>query len=154
MDTPPIEIVRLGAGDAARVAELFDAYRSFYEQAPDLDGALAFLADRLARDESVVLLASTPAPDARPAGFVQLYPAFSSVRMTRTWILNDLFVAPEFRRRGVARRLMESAIAHARETGAAAVELETAVDNHAAKPLYETLGFVRDDAFDRYALRI
>ncbi len=75
---------------------LFDAYRQFYGQEPDLLGARRFLEARLRGGDSVVLLAF----DATGAGvgFVQLYPSFSSVAMKPIWILNDLFVAPEARR--------------------------------------------------------
>ena len=69
---------------------MFDAYRQFYGQRPDLPGAAAFLTERLTRGEAVVFLAL----DGESAlGFVQLYPSFSSVRMRPIWIPNDLFVA-------------------------------------------------------------
>ena len=59
-----------------------------------------------------------------------------------------------YRRRGIARLLMERAIEHGRESGCVAISLETATDNTAAKPLYEALGFVRDEGLDHYALRL
>jgi hypothetical protein len=45
--------------DLPAVAELFDLYRQFYKQAPDAEGARAFIAARQARQESVILLAET-----------------------------------------------------------------------------------------------
>ena len=47
------------------------------------------------------------------------------------------------RRRGVAKALMEMALAAAREAGAKACFLEVAVDNDAAAALYAGLGFRR-----------
>ena len=78
-------------------------------------------------------------------GFVQLYPMFSSVRTARTWILNDLFVAPAARRGGVARALLEAAAAFAREDGAAGLSLETGRDNAAARALYRAAGWHEDE---------
>ena len=85
-------------------------------------------------------------------GFTQLYKSFSSVSMGRLWVLNDLFVAPEARRRGVAVVLMEHAREFAAATGALGLELATATDNLTAQRLYEKLGWKRDDDFYHYAL--
>lgn len=75
--TPPAVLpgVRLvTATDADRVAPLFDAYRQFYGLPPDLPLCRRYLAERLGRDESVVLLAA--GDDGAAAGFVQMYPGF------------------------------------------------------------------------------
>jgi len=69
---------------------LFDAYRQFYGQAAAPMAAAAFIAERLAKSESVIFLARSETGEA--IGFAQLYPAFSSVAMKRMWYLNDLFV--------------------------------------------------------------
>ena len=136
--------------DADRVAPLFDAYRQFYGLAPDLALASRFLADRLARGESVVLLAA--AADGTPMGFVQMYPGFSSLRAARTYVLYDLFVQPRARRHGVGRLLMQAASDEARRAGAVALVLSTAKTNVGAQRLYESLGWVRDEDFYEYGL--
>jgi ribosomal-protein-alanine N-acetyltransferase len=51
-------------------------------------------------------------------------------------------VAPEYRRRGVGRLLMDAIEAAARAGGAEALRLEVAVDNAAALTFYRQLGFV------------
>lgn len=149
-------IRRVGAteADLQLVAPLFDAYRQFYGQAPDLALARRFLFDRLKRDESVVFAAFEHSGLCeRALGFVQLYPSFSSVAAQRIWVLNDLFVIPSARRGGVGRRLMEQARAHALETGATRLVLETAAENRAAKSLYEALGYTcLNEASRFYAL--
>ncbi len=124
--------------DLDALVPLFDGYRGFYDQPSDPDGARAFLSDRLTAGESVVLLAFDGA-DA--VGFVQLYPAFTSVGMRRIWILNDLFVSPEARRDGVGRALMDAARAHAQATGVRRLVLETGADNVTAQALYDDLGY-------------
>jgi len=147
-----VQVTRALVDDTETVAPLFDAYRQFYQQPGDLDGARAFLAERLGRGESVIFLARLD--DGIPAGFTQLYPIFSSTSMQRAWLLNDLFVAPTARRAGVGRALLERAHAFARETDSKELMLQTAVDNLPAQRLYESLGWQRDNDFYVYMLAV
>jgi ribosomal protein S18 acetylase RimI-like enzyme len=72
------------------------------------------------------------------------------VRLAPVLILEDLFVEPEHRMHGVARSLIHAAVAYARETGAAAMFLETAVDNERAQRVYEREGWRREEQFHKY----
>lgn len=137
--------------DVDRLAPLFDAYRQFYERPSDLVLARAFLHERLRHGESVIFLAED---SDEFTGFVQLYPLFSSTapRPRRLWLLNDLFVSPAARGRGVGRALMQRARRLAEETGACGLELATGRTNHHAQALYESVGYHRDDDFFRYEL--
>jgi ribosomal protein S18 acetylase RimI-like enzyme len=119
----------------------------FYKERSDLNGARSFIDERLRTGDSVILLAEF---NGGAAGFVQLYPLFSSTRMRALWVLNDLFVDPGARQSGVGRALMQAAEAHARESGACGLILETAVDNTKAQALYESEAYERDTAFYRY----
>ena len=141
-------IRRAGADDIARVAPLFDAYRSFYGQPPDVARADAFLRERLARGESALLLAERAGDT---LGFTHLYPLFSSVRTVPVWLLNDLFVDAAARRQSVARALLDAAAAFARGQGAAGLMLETGRDNQAARALYRAAGW-HEDATQWYSL--
>ena len=136
------DIRRATFEDLDLVAPLFDGYRRFYGQPADIPRAKAFLRERLERNESTILLAMR---DGTAAGFTQLYPLFSSVRTARLWLLNDLFVAEHARRGGVARALLDAAVAFAREQGAAGVMLETMRDNAPARALYRAAGWHEDD---------
>ncbi|HET7469211.1 MAG TPA: GNAT family N-acetyltransferase [Gemmatimonadales bacterium] len=146
-------IRQAGPDDVEVVAPLFDAYRQFYEQPSDPGLARAFIAERLARRESVIFLAER---DGRGVGFVQLYPLFSSTarRPRRLWLLNDLYVAPEARQGGVGRALMRRARQLAEETGAVGLELATARTNTVGQRLYESEGYRLDDGFLRYELAL
>jgi len=135
-------ISRAGPADLDALAVLFDAYRQFYGQAPDLPRARQWLRERLRFGESVVLVATH---GGTAAGFVQLYPMFSSVRTARTWVLNDLYVDTAARRKGVARTLLDAAADFARHDGAAGICLETTRDNAAARALYRSAGWHEDD---------
>lgn len=131
------------------VARLFDQYRGFYGQPSDLATATAFIRARMERDESVIFLAWN---DDAAVGFTQLYPAFSSVSASRVWILNDLLVVPEARRKGVARALLSAAAEFARADGALRLELEADHDNATAQALYRAMGWSPYDGTVRLRL--
>jgi ribosomal protein S18 acetylase RimI-like enzyme len=86
-------------------------------------------------------------------GFTLLYPTWSSLSMKPWWNLNDLYVVPEARQRGVARALLERARRLAEESGASGLGLETGKDNLPAQKLYEQLGWKREEEFFRYELK-
>ena len=65
-------------------------------------------------------------------------PSPTRIAPRRADILN-VFVHPEHRRRGAARRLMEAMLAWCRAEGFTAVALHASADG---RPLYEQLGFV------------
>jgi ribosomal protein S18 acetylase RimI-like enzyme len=138
--------------DLDTLAPLFDGYRQFYGQPADLARGREFLAQRFQQHESLILLARNGQGEG--VGFTQLYPLFSSVRMVRTYLLNDLFVAPSARRQGVAAALLNAAADHARSLGAASLSLSTALDNAPAQALYESLGWQRDRQFCEYGLSL
>jgi ribosomal protein S18 acetylase RimI-like enzyme len=145
-----VRVLRVDATHIDKIANLFDAYRGFYGQPSNVQQSRDFIAERVARDESVIFFASDSTGDA--VGFVQLYPTFSSIDAHRTWLLSDLFTAPEARGQGVGRLLMNAARDFALSTGAKGMVLETATDNFGAQRLYESLGYVRDPGYYTYCL--
>jgi AcrR family transcriptional regulator/GNAT superfamily N-acetyltransferase len=145
-------IRRAVSEDVPVLDRLFDLYRQFYRQPADREAAGRFLTERLAAGESVVFIAENAR--GRAIGFTQLYPAICSVAMARYWVLYDLFVERSARAEGVGRALMERAREHAVSTGAVRIDLETAVDNLGAQRLYESLGYVREQAFHKYSLAL
>lgn len=131
--------------DLGTAAILFDAYRQFYAQPADIARARAFLAERLAAGDTTLLLALDA--DGTGLGFTHLFPSFTSVGTARLVVLNDLFVAPDARGRGVGAALLAAAEAHARRVGAVRLVLQTAPGNAAAQRLYRRAGWTRDDSF-------
>jgi GNAT superfamily N-acetyltransferase len=144
-----MRIIRASVEHLDKVHPLFCGYLAFYQRPRDDEAARRFLTERLTLQDSAILLALD---DRGAPGFVQLYPVFSSLRMTRAWILNDLFVDPTARRQNVARSLLDAANTFARETGASHLELTTANDNTASRTLYESLGWVREEGYLHYSL--
>ncbi|QJC54256.1 GNAT family N-acetyltransferase [Paenibacillus albicereus] len=135
---------------ARELSGLFHRYRLFYgypDSEAELARAEAFLTERLSRNESVVAAAME---EGTPVGFMQLYPSFSSLSLRPAWILNDLFVDPAWRGRGVARELLREAERLGAETGAAYIQLSTAHGNAAARRLYESEGYEEERHFAVY----
>lgn len=142
-----IEVRRATPADAATLAGLFDGYRRFYGQPADLERARRFIDERLAAGDSTLLLAL----DGNTAqGFAQLFPSFSSVRTGRLWILNDLYVDPGGRQRGIGRALLGACVAHAEQSGAVGLQLETQRTNTVAQALYLEQGWEADEEFCSY----
>ena len=137
--------------DVEEIVPLFDAYRQFFTKQPDLATSRAFLAERLEKGESVVLAAFD---GGRAAGFLQLYPLFSSWYCRRQWFLSDLYVAEEFRKLGIGKRLVESCIDFAARTQARAILVELPFSEPHLVKFYGELGFNKDAVFDLYRLAL
>ncbi|HKU81585.1 MAG TPA: GNAT family N-acetyltransferase [Candidatus Tumulicola sp.] len=143
------EVRRATVRDAGALAPLFDDYRRFFTQRGDLETSLRFLRERLERGESVVPAAFV---DGAPAGFAQLYPLFSSWYARRQWFLSDLYVAPEFRTRGIGKRLVAACAEFARGDGARAILVELPYSQPHLTAFYGALGFEKDAVFELYRL--
>ena len=153
MSTQQSIIVRQATvADLDAIVPLFDAYRQFYGQPPDTALARAFLLERFQHNQSVIFIAQEQ--DRSTIGFTQLYPSFSSARVKRIFILNDLFVVPAARRRRVGHLLLQAAADFGRTVGAARLTLSTALTNVSAQSLYEAAGWQRDTEFCTYNLSL
>lgn len=146
---PSITIIEATINELELIAPLFNKYRIFYKQSSNLQGAKDFLAERLLNNQSVIFLACNNEKTAA-FGFTQLYPTFSSVSMRSSWILNDLFVAEDARKQGIATQLLEAAKQFAKQSGAKGLALETGRENTNAQRLYESIGYEKDETIHYY----
>ena len=145
-----LDIKEVRRDDVSMVAILFDAYRVFYKQSSNLQAAFDFLEQRVDKNESTIFMAIL---QGEAVGFIQLYPIFSSVSLKPAWLLNDLYVAENARRQGVAEALLQQAKQFALETKAAYVLLQTSEDNYKAQSVYEKNGWIKlTDFFYEYPL--
>jgi GNAT superfamily N-acetyltransferase len=128
--------------DLNQLSVLFDEYRVFYEHAGNIQAAADFLCERMMNKESEIFVAENE--NKILTGFVQLYPLFSSTRMKRLWLLNDLYVNPGFRGQNISKLLINRAKELAKETGASGLMLETAKSNEIGNNLYPRTGFILD----------
>ncbi len=131
--------------DSGTVGQLFDAYRQFYEQAPDIGLATQFIAERLKNKQSHILLAHDA--QGMAVGFCQLYPSFCSVIAQPIFTLYDLYVLPQARKLGAGRALLQAAEDYARSQNIARLDLTTARSNHTAQSIYQAMGWQLDEVF-------
>ncbi|MEB8345998.1 GNAT family N-acetyltransferase [Flavobacteriaceae bacterium KMM 6898] len=125
--------------DLDELSVLFDAYRVFYRKETDIASAKNFLVERILKNDSEIFVAKNP--EHQLVGFVQLYPLFSSVRMRKLWILNDLFVNYDSRKKGVSLGLIDKAKELVEKSDACGMFLETEKSNLVGNNLYPKAGF-------------
>lgn len=130
--------------DIEALAVLFDQYRQFQGQGANLAAARSFLSERFDHGESIVFMAWA---DSAAVGFAQLYPSYSSVSLSRVFILNDLFVQEGMRRHQIASQLLAAVESHAWSLGASRVTLNVARTNVSAQQLYTVRGWKQDEQF-------
>jgi ribosomal protein S18 acetylase RimI-like enzyme len=140
------------SGDLPKLGQLFDEYRQFYNLPRDLPVATKYIEARLAAQDSVLLVADEGPPQL--LGFTQLYPTWCSLLAGPVYVLYDLYVPREVRRRGVGRALLRAAADRAKQDGMLRMTLSTARTNSQAQKLYESLGWERDDEFYVYNLSL
>lgn len=143
-----MKIRKATINDLGQVADLFDQYRRWYKKPGDIEGAKEFLGERLKQDDSEIFIAEDD--NGKLTGFTQLYPLFSSTRMKRYWLLNDLFVHPDFRSNGISIQLIDQAKQLCKDTKACGMYLETGKDNEIGNNLYPRAGMNAYDSVNFY----
>lgn len=142
-----ITIKKATIDDLESIVPLFNAYRVFYRKKSDLEAASTYIKERISNDESIIYLAFS---GDEAVGFTQLYPIFSSTRLKRVWLLNDLYVAKNQRGKGISKMLLEKSKQLTKDTNAAAVILETEKSNAIGNQLYPSVGFTLEDDVNHY----
>ena len=132
-----ITIRRAEVADAPEVARLLHDFNTeFSTPTPGIDALSERTAALMADGEITVLLGGE-----RPDGIAVLRFRPSMYSDTLDAHLEELYVAPDRRGRGIGRALLEAAMTTARETGAARMDIGTSEDDTAALGLYESSGF-------------
>lgn len=135
-EQPYSEIRRAGAGDAANVARLLHDFNSEYDEPTPSAPVLAERLGELLGDGAItVLLAGDP-----PLGFALFRLRPSLWAKANDTYLEELYVIPAQRRKGIGRALLEKSIEEAREAGANHFELTTGETDLEARALYESRG--------------
>lgn len=132
-----IEIRFASAEDAPAVARLLHDFNTeFGDETPAVDALAGYIEPLLAAGEITVLLGGE-GPDAvsvlrlRPSPWTGQPEAY----------LQELYVAPAMRGRGIGRALLEATMEAARAAGATGIDLATGETDTAARTLYESCGF-------------
>jgi GNAT superfamily N-acetyltransferase len=124
-----------------RSAEEHTAHDRVYQTAPGAEKTMRrFLADVANSGYSFLFVV---AAGDRTVGFIsgelrQGSPTF----LSKTWAsVDDVFVEPEYRNRGMGRALLQSVQSWAKERGADGISLQVAAANSRGRKFYEDLGF-------------
>jgi GNAT superfamily N-acetyltransferase len=125
------------AADAPTFGRLLHAFNAEFGEPEPAAGVIAERAAPLIESGEVTVLFVGEGPD----GFAQLRFRPSLYTGALDAYLEKLYVAPERRGHGLGRGLREAAMDHARERGAARIDLNTSVHDVAARALYESVGF-------------
>ena len=131
-------VVRLAEGNRADWDALYAGYAEFYESvqtAPMRDGVWSWLHDPAHELEGLIALNGA----GRGIGLAHFRPFARPLAASTGGFLDDLFVAPDWRGRGVADALVEAVVAEARRRGWVMVRWITADDNQRARGFYDRI---------------
>jgi len=133
--------------DLENLSDLFNSYRMFYGKKSDLKIAEEFLRSRIENKDSKIFVCDL---NNELSGFVQLYPIFSSTRVSKYWLLNDLFVDIKKRGKGYSKLLIERSKELVIESNACGMMLETEKSNDIGNMLYPSTGFKKNELCNFY----
>jgi ribosomal protein S18 acetylase RimI-like enzyme len=135
-----MRIEPVGVADLADLLPLMRAYCDFYGVAPSDDDLLAMSRALIADPEREGLQLLARDSSGAGLGFATVFWYWQTLSAARAGLMNDLYVIPEARGRGVGRALVEACRARCRAHGAKSLVWETAPDNETAQALYRGLG--------------
>lgn len=134
-----VAVRRATPADRPALTALIRAYLEFYNAPQPDDPRLQAFLDQLEADSTrgVQLVAEQ---DGRLVGFASLYATLDTMVTGEILVMNDLFVEPASRRRGIGDALFEGCRRYAREHGYLRLDWVTAHDNHLARRFYDQHG--------------
>ncbi len=130
---------------------MFIRYRELYGAMPQAEASKDFLLERLNNAEAIILMAYE---NDTALGFCLIYPSFSSVSLRPIWIINDMYVAQEARRKHIANQLLQAIAERARANNVVRLRVSIHASNDIAQRLYESADFLEDQHFRNYILPI
>jgi ribosomal protein S18 acetylase RimI-like enzyme len=140
-DTDHNQIRSATSSDAADVARLLHDFNTEYDDpTPGVPALTRRVGELLESDEITVLLAGNP-----PAGFALFRTRPSLWSTANDVYLEELYVVPAQRGKGIGRALLNTAIEAARQAGADHFELTTGETDAEARALYESTGLTNHE---------
>ena len=142
MEQPPVDAPRVATvAEVASVAGLLDAFKREYDTPTPGKAVLATRLGRLLAGGDVVALLSGD-----PAVAVALLTFRPNVWYDGPGaLLDELFVSPEVRRRGLGSALLAAAEAVTRQRGGELLEVNVDGDDTGARRFYERHGYVNSE---------
>ncbi len=137
MEKREIQVRLATVDDAPAIARLLHDFNlEFTEPTPEIE-VLTESVRRLLEPGEITVLLAGDGPDG--LSLFRFRPALWSEGLET--YLQELYVVPDLRGRGIGRRLLEETIELAREKGADGIDLNTGETDTAARGLYESMGF-------------
>jgi GNAT superfamily N-acetyltransferase len=145
MDDPRIEPI--AAEQMDDLLPLIAAYQRFYEvEEVDDERNRNFFFRFLAPSDDGMLIGAWHEDEL--LGYACLYWTFTSLVPAEMVLMNDLYVVPESRGKGIGRALIEASAAIARKRGAHHLQWVTAPDNETAQRLYDSTDAHREASIE------
>ena len=137
-----MQIETMTAQTFERVLPLIAAYQRFYKAEPDAARNRAHFG-RLLDDHTAGIQFVALDEAGQALGFATIYFSLGSVTPGVACLMNDLFVVPEARGQGIGRALILHCLSYAKAHGFPKMHWQTALDNHTAQRLYDSLPTTR-----------
>jgi glycosidase/GNAT superfamily N-acetyltransferase len=135
---PTLKIRQANSNDIHAITHLFVDYaRHFGETNPIFDNISAFLNDKIQNAGYTLFFAEK---DGKPVAFAGLYPIYSSVSLKKQWLLNDLFVSPNYRCQGIGSALLSEIKSQLKSSSQGIILIASGTDEK-TKAFYEENGF-------------
>ena len=138
--TEGVEIRPACVEEAGELLPLMRAYCNFYESSPEDEGLLLMMRTLITDPSQGAMFIARDAD--RAVGFATVDWKWSMLRGARIGYLEDLFVSPDARGRGIADALIKICAEQCRELGMPAMLWLTAPDNDRAQAVYDRVGAV------------
>ena len=137
-----VEIAPITAEEFEELLPLIAAYQRFYKAEPD-EARNHTHFGRLLDDHDAGIQFVALDEVGQALGFATLYFPLGSVTPGVACLMNDLFVVPEARGHGIGRALILHCLSYAKAHGFPKIHWQTALDNHTAQRLYDSLPTTR-----------
>jgi len=137
-----VELKSISSADLALVLEMMDEFYRDQQMRFNADAATSALRQMLAvpaRGGAYLVRC-----DGATAGYLFLTSCFSVEFHGEFMLLDELYLRPTFRGKGLGRLAVEFAERICRERGIKTLRLEVGHENAAAQSLYESMGFKRE----------
>lgn len=135
-----IKIRQATSNDVPKLYTLMNTYIvDFYHQPKPNEDELKGLIQYLL-DNPTIGLQFVAEKDDDLFGFATLYFTFSTLKVKRQAILNDLFVVQDARGQKIGEELFKASLSYIRDHDFSSMTWETAKDNTVAQSLYEKMG--------------
>ncbi len=148
MEMGGIQIREATVEDAAAIARLLHDFNTEYEEETPPVAVLTRHAERMLREGEMTVLLAGKGPDG--LALLRFRPSVWTEKLEAC--LQELYVVPDLRGRGIGQALMEAIIATCRDRGAAWIELNTGETDVAARDLYRKFGFTNEEGPERASM--